>query len=570
MKSSITEIFVNAVRKSFPEEHALPPIFLETPKQKEHGDYALNIAMVLASNLKKNPREIARTIIEHIEDDENVVKKVEIAGPGFINIVLSEDYWRNILADIHAKKDAYGGGNTGKGLNVNIEFVSANPTGPLHVGHGRGAAVGDALARILSAAGYNVTREYYWNDAGAQIGNLGVSENYWIRAKDDPDFSRKIPFPEYGYQGDYVKEVTEELTAGPSPAISTIDRDAIRALSPEEVVDPGSAAASLTGSEGAKILKKKILQTLENFGNITFDVQQSEWELHESSKVAEAIGYLEQKGLLKEEDGAKWFRSSEYGDEKDRVLVKEDGALTYLAADIAYHRKKMERGYDRIIDVWGADHHGYIPRVKGAIEAMGFDPDNFSVLLVQMVTLMREGKPVPMSKRSGEFVTLQDVIDEVGSDAARFFFLMRRCDSHLDFDLELAKKTTADNPVFYVQYMHARICSILKHAKESGIEIPSAKDVNLGLLSQEEEIEIIKYLASFPEVVEGCAESMEPHRLTIFLINLAIAFHSYYNKSRIVTEDANLSRARLYMAQAAKIVVKNALTLLGVRAPESM
>ena len=569
MKSSITEIFSRAVTKSFPGEEDLPPVFLEAPRQKEHGDYAVNIAMVLASKVKKNPREIAQKILDNLDDPEGVMKKVEIAGPGFINIVLQEDYWRKILTDIHEKGDAYGKGEVGGGEKVNVEFVSANPTGPLHVGHGRGAAVGDALARILAAAGYDVTREYYWNDAGNQINNLGISLNYWIKKHFDPKGAESVPFPEEGYHGEYTEETAGAIINDPERAAAA-DLAAVKNLPISAAIDPAAGAALTTGLAGAEINKIKIMETLKRFGGITFDVEQSEKALHDGGEVAKAIDALSEKGLLEEREGALWFKSSEFGDEKDRVVKKEDGNLTYLAADIAYHKKKLARGFDRIIDVWGADHHGYIPRVRGAIEAFGFDPCKFSVLLIQMVTLTREGKPVIMSKRSGSFVTLEEVIEEVGSDAARFFFLMRRYDSQLEFDLELAKKTTADNPVFYVQYMHARICSILKHAEEAGLKMPEPEDVDLSLLTEEEEIEIIKYLASYPEVVEGSALSMEPHRITVFLTNLATAFHSYYNKTRVVTDDANLSRARLYMVYASKVAVKNALALLGIGAPEKM
>ncbi|MDH3973608.1 MAG: arginine--tRNA ligase [Deltaproteobacteria bacterium] len=564
MKSSITELFSHAVEKSFHGEHGLPSVFLERPKNKEHGDYALNIAMVLASKLKKNPREIAKTIIENVVDEDNIIKELGIAGPGFINITLSERYWQGILTNIYEAGERYGEGTIGNNEKVNIEFVSANPTGPLHVGHGRGAAVGDALARVLSAAGFDVTREYYWNDAGSQIRNLGVSINYRVREKRGID-SKGIPFPDYGYQGDYVEKVALTLIDE-----SLLDFDKVGFLSDDELVDSSNPLALSSGFAASKILKSRIMGTLKSFGGIVFDVEQSEKELHEIGEVASAIDYLDKKGLIKVEAGAKWFKSSDFGDEKDRVVVKEDGSLTYLAADIAYHKKKLDGGFDRIIDVWGADHHGYIPRVKGAIEAMGSDPGKFDVLLIQMVTLTREGKPVPMSKRSGSFVTLNEVIEEVGSDAARFFFLMRRYDSQLEFDLELAKKSTADNPVFYVQYMHARICSILGHAKEASLEIPSPASVNLALLLEAEEIDIIKQLAAYPEVVEGSALSMEPHRLTIYLTNLAIAFHSYYNKTRIVVDDKELSRARLFMVCGVKTVVKNALALLGISAPEKM
>lgn len=567
MKASITEIFTHAVRKSSPGVKHLPAVFLETPKQRDHGDYALNIAMVLASNLKKNPREIARSIIENIEDSEGVIKKVDIAGPGFINITLSESYWRDILTDIHEKGDLYGTGDVGDGEKVNIEFVSANPTGPLHVGHGRGAVVGDALARILDATGHEVTKEYYINDAGSQIRNLGLSVNYRLRQIKDPDIIKEVAFPEEGYQGGYVNEVAAMVTADPGQVGLIED---IYALPPEKLLDAESEITKRSGDTAQKFFLERIADNLKNFGGIIFDVWSSEKELHDSGKVRAAMDTFIEKGLIYESEGASWFRSSNFGDEKDRVIIKEDGNLTYLAADIAYHKEKLDKGYNRIIDVWGADHHGYIPRVRGAIEALGHDPEKFNVLLIQMVTLTREGKPVTMSKRSGNFVTLKEVIDEVGSDAARFFFLMRRYDSQLEFDLELAKKTTADNPVFYVQYMHARICSIMTRAKESGLAIPSRDQVKLELLSTPEEMEIVKQLASYPEVLEGSALSMEPHRMTVYLTSLATSFHSYYNKTKVVTEDAALSCARLYMVDSAKIVVRNALTLLGISAPEKM
>ncbi len=567
MKASITEIINDAVRKAFPGERDLPPVYLETPKNRAHGDYATNIAMSLASRLKKNPREIAQAVMEKIDDGGKMIKKIDVAGPGFINIILTEKYWRDLLSDIHESGDAYGHGRIGEGKRVNIEFVSANPTGPLHVGHGRGAAIGDTLARILSASGYDVTREYYINDAGSQIRNLGISINYRIREALDPDFAGTVTFPEKGYHGDYIREVADTIRR--DEAASGLIDD-IRTLPPEDILDPSSQTADRSGVMGAGVLIKRIASTLDRFGGISFDRWFSERALHEEGLIGEVLDILAEKGLTYTKDGALWFRSTNFGDDKDRVIRKDDGNLTYLAADIAYHREKFRRGYDRVIDVWGADHHGYIARVKGAIEALGYDPDRFRVILVQMVTLMRSGKPVTMSKRSGEFITLEEVLEEVGSDAARFFFLMRRYDSQLEFDLELAKKTTADNPVFYVQYMHARICSILRHAGESGLALPAPGEVDVDLLALPEEMEIIKFRASFPEVVEGSASSMEPHRITFFLQDLATAFHSYYNKTRVVTEDENLSRARLYMVSAAKVVVKNALTLLGVSAPESM
>ncbi|MBE9536409.1 MAG: arginine--tRNA ligase [Proteobacteria bacterium] len=567
MKRTITETLDAAVRNIFPGEAVLPPVFLEKPRNKDHGDYATNIAMTLASQLKKNPREIAAMIIDQLGKDGAVFKNVGIAGPGFINMSLSDEYWRNMLIDINKRGKAYGQGALGRGETVNIEFVSANPTGPLHVGHGRGAAVGDALARVMAAAGYSVTREYYVNDAGSQIRNLGISVNYRIREAKDPGLVKEVEFPESGYHGEYIKEVAAKLIAdsGNGPLISEI-----MGLSHEDCLDPGHELTSKTGDLAQSLLLGRISDTLKDFGGINFDIWSSEQGLHAEGKVGDTIEEFRNKGLIYDKDGASWFRSSDFGDEKDRVVVKDDGTLTYLAADIAYHKEKLEKKYDHIIDVWGADHHGYIPRVRGAIEAMGFDPEKFKVLLVQMVSLTREGKPVVMSKRSGNFVTLKEVVDEVGSDAARYFFLMRRYDSHFEFDLDLAKKATSDNPVFYVQYMHARICSIIRNAAEEGIEPPAPEDVALELLREKEELEIIKILVSFPEIVEGSASAMEPHRIAFFLQDLAIAFHSYYNKTRVLVDDLRLSKARLYLVCAAKIIVSNALGLLGVKAPEKM
>lgn len=567
MKKSIIETLDAAVRNVFPGEAAFPPVFLERPKNSDHGDYATNIAMTLASRLKKNPREIASLIVGQLGTDKSLFRKVDIAGPGFINMSLSDEYWQNTLIDIDKRGTAYGQGTLGKGETVNIEFVSANPTGPLHVGHGRGAAVGDALARVMAAAGYSVTREYYVNDAGSQIRNLGVSVNYRIREAKDPEFAKEVEFPETGYHGEYVKEVAGSLLADSRNDSLVSD---VMELSPEECLDPAHEMTGKTGDAAQKILLGRISDTLKDFGGINFDIWSSEKDLHDEGKVGDTIAAFRDKDLIYEKDGAAWFRSSDFGDEKDRVVVKEDGTLTYLAADIAYHKGKLGKKYDHIIDVWGADHHGYIPRVRGAIEAMGFDPEKFKVLLVQMVSLTREGKPVVMSKRSGNFVTLKEVVDEVGSDAARYFFLMRRYDSHFEFDLELAKKATSDNPVFYVQYMHARICSILRNAAEEGIDTPSSEKAGLDLLKEKEELEIIKALASFPEIVEGSASAMEPHRIAFFLQGLAIAFHSYYNKTRVIVEDRRLSQARLYLVSAAKVVVSNALGLLGVNAPEKM
>ncbi|BAT72531.1 arginyl-tRNA synthetase [Thermosulfidibacter takaii ABI70S6] len=543
MKGEIALIVKKTVDKLFPDTEV--QVNVEYPDRK-FGDYATNVAFLLSKQLKKPPREIALQIAEKLQHP--FIEKVDVAGPGFINITMNESWWHSIVKKVLDLQQDYGNLAIGEGKRIQVEFVSANPTGPLHVGHGRGAAVGDSLARILKKAGYQVEKEYYINDAGRQIRMLG--ESIWARCMELK--GEKVEFPEDGYHGSYIVDLAKEILE----------------TSPEVLEKPKDEAVQHLADWGKEKLFKKIIEDLKVF-NVTFDSFFSEKKLHESGEVAKAIEELKQKGFIYEKEGALWFKSSEFGDEKDRVVVRANGEPTYFAADIAYHRNKMERGYDLCIDVWGADHHGYIPRVKAAIAALGYNPDKLQVLLIQMVNLLRDGKPVVLSKRAGEIVTLRSLIDEVGTDATRFIFLTRKCDSHLDFDIEVAKRQTEENPVFYVQYAHARICSIKRTAEERDIAL-SLENPNLSLLQEDEEKELMRKIAQFPDVIESCARSLEPHRLTYYLAELASQFHAYYNKLRVLVEDEALRKARYALCEAVRIVIKEGLSLLGVSAPEAM
>lgn len=530
-------------------EH-LPEALVEVPNHPEHGDFASNIAMLLAKSEKKPPRQIADLLVSRLRNDTELFERVEVAGPGFINFFLNKNVWRKTLEVICASGDEYGTCTAGQGKRVQVEFVSANPTGPLHIGHGRGAATGDAIASILSAAGFEVVREYYINDAGNQMDTLGRS--VYLRYREL--LGNSVDFPQNCYQGDYVKDIARDLIAKyGSKYLETPEEDAV----------------SHFAKIGGDIILKGIQQDLRDFG-VVHDTWFSEQSLFDSGKVDESIAYLKDKGFLYENEGALWFRTTDFGDDKDRVVVRGNGVTTYFASDIAYHREKYEQGFDLVIDVWGADHHGYVPRLKGVVQSLGRDPDDLKIVLVQLVALLRNGVPVAMSTRSGEFVTLKEVVDEVGRDAARFFFLMRRSDSQLDFDLELAKSQSSDNPVYYVQYAHARICSIFDNAREKGFTLPDVDRTPLSKLETPEEISLIKALAAFPDVVEASALHFEPHRIPFYLQDLAGLFHSFYNKNRVIGEDPELSAARLLLLKCTAQTLKNGLILLGVSAPERM
>lgn len=523
-------------------------IQLEVPKNPEHGEYATNLAMMLAKAEKKPPRQIAE-MLAAAAGASALLETVEIAGPGFINFRLSPACWAATLQRIMELGDDYGRSKVGCGTRIQVEFVSANPTGPLHIGHGRGAVVGDALASILITAGFDVQREYYINDAGNQVQTLGRSILLRLRELQ----GEAISFPEDGYQAPYIVELAAKLRE---------ERGDLSGVAENE-------AMTICSRFGVAEILKWIATDLEAFG-ITFDHWYSEQSLYDRDMVNQELARLREKGLTYQDEQALWLRTTDYGDDKDRVLIKSDGSYTYFASDVAYHLEKFDRGFDRVIDVWGADHHGYIPRMKAMLTGFGLPSEALEVLLIQMVNLLRDGQPFVMGKRSGNFITLREVIDEVGRDACRFFFLMRRCDSQLDFDLELAKQHSSDNPVYYVQYAHARICSINRNAAEAGIILPGSEEFDFNLLTLEEEIGLIRQLARFPEAVEGAALNYEPHRLIFYLQDLASSLHSYYNRYRVLVDDKKTTQARLYLVNAVRIVLANALRILGVSAPEQM
>ena len=528
----------------------LPPLFLSVPKVADHGDLASNVAMMLARGEKKKPRDVAEAIVRNLRDEAGILDHVEIAGPGFINFRFAPSYWWQCLRDCEAEGDQFGRSTIGEGRRVQIEFVSANPTGPLHVGHARGAVTGNALALLLRATGHEVTREYYINDAGNQMEMLGASTYARYATK----CGQETPLPEGGYPGDYLVDVAATIEA--SEGRRYMD------------VDPEEARAALRDRAGSLLLDQ-IRQDMAAL-NIQFDEFISEKKLRADGVVATTLDDLVAAGFVYDAEGARWFRSTEFGDDKDRPVVKSGGEFTYFAADIAYHRQKYARGFHRIIDVWGADHHGHVPRMKAAMQALGLDPSALDVVLVQVVHLTRNGEPVRMGKRAGEFVMLRDLVDDVGADAATFFLLMRKSDAQLEFDLELAKRQSSDNPVFYVQYAHARIASILRQAGEAGIDRAAVAAADPARLTEPEELALVRRLAQFPETVEASALELEPHRVVFFLMELAGDFHRYYNRTRILGDDRELVAARLLLAINVQKVVRVGLDMLGIGAPETM
>ena len=556
MKDRLQTLLGEAVRacieKKLIEAEAVPGIEINISKDAGHGDYASNVAMVLASRAKGKmpPRRIAEIISKNISGGDDILAKVEIAGPGFMNFFIREDVWSALLRDVDELGDRYGASHSGKGKKIHLEFVSANPTGPLHIGHARGAVVGDVIASILEASGYSVFCEYYINDTGNQMNNLGKSVLFRYLEMLGED----VEFPESCYQGDYIRDLAKEIISR--------EGDGYRNINQEETI-------RIFTEYAAREILKGIKDDLKAFG-VVFDNYFSEKDLYKDDGVAKLLAALEKSKFIYNDGETVWFRTTAFGDEKDRVVIRKSGEPTYFAADIAYHQNKYGRGFDKLIDVWGADHHGYIPRMVACIEALGHEKESLKIVLVQLVSLLRDGKPVAMSTRAGEFVTLKEVIDEVGKDAARYNFLMRRSDSHLDFDLELAKRQSSENPVYYVQYAHARICSIMRNADERGYKMPAYDEVDLSFLTLPEEINLIKTISRLPEVVEGAALSLEPHRLTFYLNDLAALFHSYYNKHKVLSDDKGQSTARLFLAKSILTVLGNALRILGVSAPEKM
>ncbi|MDI6797910.1 MAG: arginine--tRNA ligase [Desulfatibacillaceae bacterium] len=524
-----------------------PEPSLEEPKIEQHGDFATNWAMVCAKAARMAPAKIARIIQESVGDRPGVIEKIEVAGPGFLNFFVRREAWNSVLVEVLEKGADFGRSNLGAGQKVQVEFVSANPTGPLHVGHGRGAAVGDSLANVLAATGHAVQREYYINDSGRQIRTLGLS--VYLRAKELGGMA--VDFPQDAYQGDYIKDLAGQAMQK-QPGLLEMGEDKAIAFCAHFAAD-----AILAG----------IRKDLEDFG-VSYECWFSEQSLYDSGAVEDALAFFKEKGQIYQKDGAFWFATEKYGDEKDRVVVRANGLTTYFASDIAYHKNKFDRGFERIIDIWGADHHGYVNRIFAAVQALGRQKESFTALLVTLVNLLRGGQPLAMSTRSGEFVTLKEVVDEVGKDAARFLFLTRHHDSPLDFDLELAKEKSNDNPVFYVQYVYARICSIEKKAAQEGLIIVSPPEK--ALLTEVEEVRLLKSLARYPQVLESAARLLEPHRITFHLLELAALFHAYYNKHRVVGEEKELSYARLALVLAVRQVIKNGLGILCVSSPESM
>ncbi len=554
MRRYLGEVLTRAIEKTIErgelDAAALPPLLLEAPKQREFGDLATNVAMHCAKTSKKPPRVIAEAILKNLEDPQDMLARKEIAGPGFLNFTFAPRFYYQRLRELVAGKSSVL--NIGQGRRVQVEFASINPTGPLHVGHGRVAVIGDVLARLHEATGFEVEREYYVNDAGNQMENLGLS----VYARYRELFGEKVDFPEDGYPGDYVKDIAATLKARHGDGLLTADKQ---------------SAVEFFRRHGGDSLLETIRCQLDAF-EISFDSFFSEREMRERGEVVEAIGLLRKRNLLYSQDGAEWFKSTAFGDDKDRTVVKSDGDITYFAADIAYHRNKFERGFDKLINVWGADHHGYVPRLKAAMQGLGYDPGNLEVVLVQMVQLTRAGEPVRMGKRTGEFVSLQEVVEEVGRDAARFFFLMRKSDSHLDFDLELAKKQSSDNPVFYVQYAHARVASVFEQARRNGSlwDDTDVAGIAVERLELAEEIELIRVMTQFDDILEESVRALEPHRVIFYLLELAGAFHRYYNRTRILSEDQDLTHARLLLAQAVQSTLRRGLNILGVEAPIRM
>ena len=556
-----------------------PKVRLDHTKDKSHGDYATNIALMLAKQAKTSPLELAKIIVNQLED-ASFIKKTEIAGPGFINFFLSDASSTSIVSEIIKLGEMYGKSEIGKGQSILLEYVSANPTGPLHVGHGRGAAYGATVSNLLRNIGFKVDNEYYVNDAGRQMDILTVS----IFLRYLSLCGEQIRFPDNGYQGQYINDIADSIVVESGESFKqsadivfeNICKDGIEGGDKESHIDELIVKAKdLLGDNfqtifqvGIESILGGIKDDLADFG-VRFEKWFSEQSLIDSGLSESCITRLKDSGHIYKKDGALWFKTTNYGDEKDRVVVRDNGNHTYFASDIAYHLEKLERGYDKIINVWGADHHGYIPRVKASIGALGHKPDKLEILLVQFANLYRGGQKVQMSTRSGSFVTLEDLRKEVGNDAARFFYILRKSEQHMDFDLDLAKSKTNENPVFYIQYAHARICSVFRQANEKGFE-SNLEDANLSLLTEEVEKNILRELSRYKSVIELAAIQYEPHQLAYYLRDLATQFHSYYNACTFILEDQDLTQARLSLIHAAKQILRNGLSILGVGAPESM
>ena len=586
MKAQLINLIQSALTQLIQQgdlpEIDLPDVQIERTKDKSHGDFACNIAMMLAKPSKMNPRQIATKLVEVI-DNTSFITKIDIAGPGFINFTLSAESAQQVVKDVLAAGDTFGRSKVGAGKKVQVEFVSANPTGPLHVGHGRGAAYGSVVSNLLMATGFDVHREYYVNDAGRQMDILATS--VWLRYLEA--CGETFTFPSNAYKGDYVLEIADTLKAeqGESfrhPAaeiFKDVPADEPQGGDKELHIDGlTNKAKALLGETayrqlfdlGLNAILAGIRDDLAEFGT-EYDEWFSERSLMESGVVEQAIDVLKASNVLYEKEGAWWFRSTDYGDEKDRVVVRDNGQTTYFASDIAYHLNKFNRGFDNVIDIWGSDHHGYIPRVKASLTAMNQDPERLKVLLVQFAVLYRGTEKISMSTRSGEFVRLRELFEEVGKDAARFFYVLRGADQHMDFDLELAKSQSTDNPVYYVQYAHARVCSVFRQLAERGLSWDQTQGgLNLNRLTEEHEQALLTALARYPEILESSALNHTPHVLAHYLMDLSRDFHTYYNAHHFIVDDLELSQARLTLISAVKQVISNGLDVIGVSAPETM
>ncbi|MCM3602060.1 arginine--tRNA ligase [Robertmurraya korlensis] len=543
------EIRAAVIKAELATEEQLPDVILETPKDKANGDYSTNMAMQLARVAKKAPRAIADALVASFDQSKASIEKIDIAGPGFINFYMNNNYLTDLIPTILTAGEKYGETTVGNGQKIQVEFVSANPTGDLHLGHARGAAVGDSLCNVLAKAGYDVSREYYINDAGNQINNLALS----VEARYFQALGMEKDMPADGYHGEDIIGIGKRLAEEYGDTFVNADE--------KERFD-------FFRSYGLKEEMAKLKQDLEDF-RVPFDVWYSETSLYGDGKIDVALDKLRENGYIYEEDGATWFRSTDLGDDKDRVLIKQDGSYTYLTPDIAYHKNKLDRGFEKLINIWGADHHGYIPRMKAAIEALGYGKDVLEVEIIQLVHLYKNGEKMKMSKRTGKAVTMRDLVEEVGLDATRYFFAMRSADTHMDFDLDLAVSQSNENPVYYAQYAHARICSILRQGEENGFTYDTNADFSL--IGAEKEIEVLKKLGEFPLAVAEAAQKRMPHRVTNYIYELASTFHSFYNAEKVLdAENVERTKARLSLIKAVQTTLKNALKLIGVSAPEKM
>lgn len=587
MKQQIAQILIDVVeqlkQQGIIPEDAAPRINVENTRDKSHGDFATNLAMMLTKQAGMPPRDLAQKIVQLITD-QPVVEKVEIAGPGFINFFVNDSAKFDIVNTVLEQGQSFGKCDVGQGKSVLVEYVSANPTGPLHVGHGRGAAYGASVSNLLAEAGFKVSQEYYVNDAGRQMDILATST--WLRYLEL--CGEEFTFPSNGYKGEYVYQISEAIKASQGVKLQKPAADVFANVTPDEGQDGGDKekhiddlianAKALLGAEGYEVAFKAavdailadIKEDLSGF-NVNFDNWFSEKSLMDSGVIDAALEKLQKAGKIYEKGGALWFKSTEYGDEKDRVVVRDNGVKTYFASDIAYHFNKLERGFDILIDIWGSDHHGYVPRVKAAMQAMETDPEQLKVLLVQFAVLYRGGEKLAMSTRSGQFVTLRELREEVGSDAARFFYVQRKSEQHMDFDLDLAKSQSNENPVYYIQYAHARICRVMAQAVEKGYSYDMQQGlVNLEMLESEQETHLATEIAKYPEIIARAAQAYEPHQIAYYLKDLAHGLHSYYNASQFIAEDDNLRQARLTLIKAVQQVLQNGLAILGVSAPEKM